>query len=200
MWSPHGGSKRNATSESFNLIRISSEWVITLWQCQQRVSDEKFNRGLVFNKKKQGFLNGIPPGWRLVTIYLSDLLLSQRCFDISATTEGENKLSTPLPLLNIEQTPTGTGLQEPQAAVRIGILWLYWPERADGRLQCGWGQTYSHRLDPHWYRWLPVGTASPPFCHCRVWEKAQWVSRRNPRRSQTRREAKEGTVAVKMCR
>lgn len=140
--------------------------------------------------------------WSLLakSIYLSDLLLSQRCFDISATTEGENKLSTPLPLLNIEQTPTGTGLQEPQAAVRIRILWPYWPERADGRLQCGWGQTYTHRLDPHWYRWLPVGTASPPFCHCRVWEKAQWVSRRNPRRSQTQREAKEGTVAVKMCR
>lgn len=71
------------------------------------------------------------------SIYPSDLLLSQRCFDISATTEGENKLSTPLPLLNIQQTPAGTGLQGPQVAVRIGILWLYWPERADGRLQRG---------------------------------------------------------------
>lgn len=49
--------------------------------------------------------------------YPSDLLFTAELFwYFSTTAEGENELCTALPLLNIQQRPAATGLQEPQAA------------------------------------------------------------------------------------
>lgn len=77
--------------------------------------------------------------------------------------------------------------------------WRYWPERAGGHLQHGSGQTCIRRAGPRWCRWWPDGRASPPFCHCRVWERVRWASRKNRRRSPNQRKTKEGLLAAKIC-
>jgi len=74
---------------------------------------------------------------------------------------------------------------------------VYWPERAGGHLQCGWGQTCSRRFDPRWRTWRPDETASPPPCRCRAWEPARWATGRNPERHET---AETMRIAVIMRR
>lgn len=99
----------------------------------------------------------------------------------------------------MNKSPTDNVLQQPQAASPHGLLLVYWPERAGGHLQHGWGQTYIHRCDPHWCTWLPGETAFPLLCHYRVWEKVQWVPMQTPRCTRTQCERKAGIIAAKTC-
>lgn len=70
--------------------------------------------------------------------------------------------------------------------VFYSLLWsLYWPERADGHLRCGSGQTCSLLCDPHWCKWRPGETASPPLCRYRGWEQVQLALVRHPLHTHT---------------
>lgn len=137
-------------------------------------------------------------GW--LNLSMCDFLFFTGMFWYFSNDRGENNLSTSLPLLNMNKSPTDRVLQQPQAAFSTGHLSLYLPERAGGHLQCGWGQTYSHRCDPHWCKWQPDETASPLLCHYRGWEQVQWASVQNPRRTHTECEWIAEIIAVILCR
>lgn len=148
-------------------------WVITMWQRQRMVFDQYFDCAqhfLAAEHRSSQTGNHWHEDWPQLakSIYLCGCLLSQRCFDSFSNNRGENKLSASLPLLNMNKSPTDRVLQQPQAASPHGLLLVYWPERAGGHLQHGWGQTYIHRCDPHWCTWSPDETASPLLCHYRV--------------------------------
>lgn len=105
------------------------------------------------------------------------------------------------PCQTSKQTPAETGWQEPQEACQcLGARGRrYWPERAGAHLQRGSGRICIRRGGPRWCRWWPDGTASPPFCHCRVWATVRWASRKSRRRSPDERRTKGGKVAAEMC-
>lgn len=77
--------------------------------------------------------------------------------------------------------------------------WSNWPERAGGHLQHGSGQICIRLCGLRWCRWWPDATASPRFCHCRVWVRVRQASRKNRRRSPNQRGTKEGRLAAKTC-
>lgn len=117
-------------------------------------------------------------GWLNLSTW--HFLLSQGCFDISARTERKITFPPHFPCRTWTNHPLTEYYSKPQAAFPTGHLSLYWPERAGGRLQCGWGRTYSHRCGPHWCKWQPDETASPLPCHYRGWEQVQLAPVQNP--------------------
>lgn len=129
---------------------------------------------------------------------MCDFLLSHGVFWYFSNSRRGNNLSTPLPLVKHEQITHWQNITiTPGTSPPAGHSSQYWPERAGGHLQRGWGQTYNPRCDPHWCKWQPDETASPQLCRYRGWERVQWAPVQIPRCTHTRTAR---TKAVITCR
>lgn len=88
-------------------------------------------------------------------------------------------------IFHISNSSSDRGVQRPPAVSCALCVLLYWPERAGGHLQRGWGQTCTHRGDPRWCKSSPGETASPPLCRYRAREQVQSESKTAPRCART---------------